>query len=149
MIEGQELKLLQKQEAIKRLKMLEKHYLLHKNVLKEFEEDETIYYSENLGGAFAGTLYWLRNQERYVKAVKEIVSKTQIYVYYCILNHTELGDMFTMLYISPYKEEWKLEREDLKSGFVVAYIKNLEDDSCSKFGGIEIRGVNGGLERIA
>lgn len=144
-----DLRKLQKQEAIKRLKMLEEQYLLHKNVLREFEEDETIYYSENLGGAFAGTLYWLSNQERYVKFVREIERKTQIYVYHCILNHTKLGDMLTMLYVSSYKEEWELEQEELKSGFVMAYIKNLEDNSCSEFGGIEIRGVNGGLERIA
>ena len=145
----QELKLLQKQEAIKRLKMLEEQYLLHKNVLKEFEEDETIYYSEDLGGAYAGILYWLSNQERYIKSVRKIEKKTKIYVYHCILNHTELGDMLTMLYVSPYEEEWNLEQEDLKSGFAIAYIKNLNDDFGSEFGGIQIKGQNGGLKRIS
>ena len=42
----QNLRALQKQEAVERLKILQDEYLLHKNVLKEFEEDETIYYSE-------------------------------------------------------------------------------------------------------
>ena len=56
------LRTLQKQEAIERLKILQEEYLLHKNVLIEFVEDETVYYSENLGGPFSAILYWLNNK---------------------------------------------------------------------------------------
>ena len=39
-----DLRTMQKQEALKRLGILEKEYLVHKNVLKEFKQNETIYY---------------------------------------------------------------------------------------------------------
>ena len=86
-MENTELRNKQKQEAIERLKILQEEFIVHKNVLKEFKQDETIYYSENLGGAFSGILYWLRNKEEFVKKVKEIEEKRKIYVYHCILNH--------------------------------------------------------------
>ena len=144
----QNLRALQKQEAVERLKILQDEYLLHKNVLKEFEEDETIYYSENLGGPYSAILYWLKNKDTYVKAVKEIEEKKQIYVYHCMVNHTEIGDLISMLYVSQYKEDWKLDKEDLKTGLVYAYVKNFSGDCNSEFGGIQITGINGGLARI-
>lgn len=142
------LRALQKQEAIKRLEILQQNYGLHENVLNEFKEDETIYYSENLGGAFAGVLYWLRNREEFLNAVKKIEEKSKIFVYHCILNHTQDGDLLTMLYISAYKDEWKMELEELGTTYINAYVCNLSDSSSSEFGGIQITGVNGGIVRL-
>ena len=56
-MDNKKLKEKQKQEALKRLEILEKEYLLHKNVLKEYKADETIYYSENLGGFHQGIFF--------------------------------------------------------------------------------------------
>lgn len=137
---------LQKIEATKRLKLLEKLYKMHQNVLKEFTADETIYYSERINKSFCGILYWLNNIPKYVDAVKEIEQKYNIYVYHCILSHTEFGDLLDMLFVSSAQEEWEQEIEDLKSGYVQSYCYVL-DGNGSEFGTIKIKGVNGGLTR--
>lgn len=139
---------LQKQQAIERLEILQKEYLLHENVLKEFKEDETIYYSENLGGVYSGILYWLTNKDEYVKQVKKIENETQIFVYHCILNHTIDGDLLSMLYVSKYKDEWEFEKSELTTGCIDVFVCNLNRDIDSEFGSIQITGVNGGLDRM-
>ena len=67
---NEELRNKQKQEVIERLKILQRNYLVHKNVLKEYKENETIYYSENFSGYMQGILYWLRNKPQYEDKVK-------------------------------------------------------------------------------
>lgn len=147
-MEQENLRNLQKQQAIERLEILEKEYLLHENVLAEFKESETIYYSENIGGVYAGILYWLDNKEEYVKQVKKIEKETQIFVYHCILNHTLDGDLLTMLYVSKYKNEWEFEKSELISGCIDVYACNLNREIDSEFGSTQITGVNGGLDRM-
>ena len=139
---------LQMQQAIERLEILEKEYLLHENVLKEFKENGTIYYSENLGGAFSGILYWLENKNEYVEKVRKIEKERNIFVYHCILNHTIDGDLLTMLYISEYQDEWEYEKNDLKNGCIDVYVCNLSRDIDSEFGSVQITCVNGGLVRV-
>ena len=142
------LRYLQIKQAIERLEILEKEYLLHENVLKEFKEDGTIYYSENLGGAFSGILYWLENKNEYVEKVRKIEKERNIFVYHCILNHTIDGDLLTMLYVSEYQDEWDFEKNDLRNGCTDAYVCNLNRDIDSEFGSVQITCVNGGLVRV-
>lgn len=137
---------LQKTEATQRLQLLEKLYKMHQNVLKEFTSDETIYYSEKINKSFCGILYWLNNKQEYVDAVKEIEQKYNIYVYHCILSHTEFGDLLDMLFVSSAQEEWEQEIEDLKSGYVESYCYVFDGDT-SEFGTIKIKNTNGGLAR--
>lgn len=137
---------LQKTEATHRLQLLEKLYKMHQNVLTEFTSDETIYYSEKINKSFCGILYWLNNKQEYVDAVKEIEQKYNIYVYHCILSHTEFGDLLDMLFVSSAQEEWEQEIEDLKTGYVESYCYVFDGDT-SEFGTIKIKGVNGGLTR--
>lgn len=148
MKEKVDLRKLQKQQAIERLEILQKEYLLHENVLKEFKEDETIYYSENLGGAYSGILYWLANINEYIEKVKQIEIEQKIFVYHCILNHTIDGDLLSMLYVSKYQNEWEFEKNDLKTGCIDVYVCNLNRDIDSEFGSIQITGVNGGIVRL-
>lgn len=137
---------LQKTEATHRLQLLEKLYKMHQNVLTEFTSDETIYYSEKINKSFCGILYWLNNKQEYVDAVKEIEQKYNIYVYHCILSHTEFGDLLDMLFVSSAQEEWEQEIEDLKTGYVESYCYVFDGDT-SEFGTIKIKGINGGLTR--
>lgn len=137
---------LQKKEATQRLQLLEKLYKMHQNVLKEFTSDETIYYSEKINKSFSGILYWLDNIQEYVDAVKEIEQKYNIYVYHCILSHTEFGDLLDMLFVSSAQEEWEQEIEDLKTGYVESYCYVFDGDT-SEFVTIKIKGINGGLTR--
>ena len=137
----------QKQEAIKRLKILEEVYQLHPNVLKEFKQDGTVYYSEQVNSMYRGILYWLRNKPKYVQAVKNVEEKYNIFVYHCILHYTEFGECLTMLYVSSTPEEWERDKNELKTGYIVAYVYNL-DEIYSEFGSIEIAGANGGIVRV-
>lgn len=141
-----DLRKLQKTEATHRLQLLEKLYKMHPNVLKEFTSDETIYYSERINKSFAGILYWLNNKQEYVKAVKEIEDRYNVYVYHCILSHTEFGDALDMLFVSSASEEWEQELEDLETGYVESYCYVFDGDS-SEFGTIKIKNINGGLVR--
>lgn len=148
-MENEELKEKQKLEAIERLKILEKEYMIHKNVLKEFEQDETIYYSEDFGGFNRGILYWLHNKDEYVKVVKEIEEKRNIYVYHCILNHyRDDGDVLTMLYVSDDEEFWEYEKKELKDGNPCTYVHSFNFPEFSEFGGVQITGINGGIVRM-
>lgn len=141
------LKELQKQEAIKRLEVLEHNYNLHPNVLNEFKKDGKIYYSEYLNKYQRGILYWLSCEQKYVDAVKAIEDKYNIFVYHLILNHTELGDWLSMLFVATDPDVWQADRDDLKSGNVMAYVETFNDDA--EFGYIQIVGTNGGLDRVA
>lgn len=148
-MENKELREKQKLEAVERLKILEKEYLLHKNVRKEFEQDETIYYSESSGGAFCGILYWLRNKPEFVNIVKKIEEEKNIYVYHCILNHyRDDGDVLTMLYISSDEEFWENERQELEDSYPCVYTYSFSFPQFSEFGGITITGVNGGINKL-
>ena len=141
-----DLRELQKKEATHRLELLKKEYKMHQNVLSEFKTNETIYYSERINKSFCGILYWLNNVKQYVDAVKEIEQKYNIYVYHCILSHTEFGDVLDMLFVSSSTEEWEQENEELKTGYVESYCYVFDNDG-SEFGTIKIKGTNGGLVR--
>lgn len=56
-IDIKELRKMQELEAVERLKILQQEYGVHKNVLKEFKENKTIYYSERQNAVFDGILY--------------------------------------------------------------------------------------------
>ena len=145
---NEKLKKEQKEESIKRLEILEEEYSLYENVLKEFKIDEKVYYSESLGGNYNGILYWIDNEEKFIEEIKKIENKRNIYVYHCILKHTEYGELLLMLYVSNRKEDWEEERKDLLNGLPVIYACNLENKIFSEFGRVKITGINGGLDTL-
>ena len=137
----------QRADAEIRLHMLEKLFKVHQNVLKEFKQDNTIYYSERVNKTYNGVLYWVRNKPEYLKAIKEIEKKYNIFVYHCILNHTHFGDWLTMLYVSNDPENWAEEKSRLMVGYPEAYVYDFTEFG-SEFGTIEIKGTNGGIARV-
>ena len=126
-----------KKEAIERMKTLE----LSKNVIREFEND-ILYLSEN-----RGYLYYL--DERQQRAVNEFASEHEhITPYHIIHSITEFGELLSVLVVSGYEEEWEMDREDLKDGYVFAYVINLNIPLFSEFGSIVVRPSIGGLVRM-
>ena len=144
-----ELKDLQKNEALNRLRILQMKYGLLENVIKEFQADDTIYYSEYINKNIQGILYWISNEEEYVNAIKEFEEKHQAKVYHAILSPMEYGRILSVLYVSQHQDEWKMDRDDLNDGMPLAYCINLDDDTTSEFGAIQITKANGGISRIA
>ena len=147
-MELEELRRLQMQEALERLKILQEQYKVHPNVLNEFKQYGTVYYSERINKSYDGVLYWLNNRPEFEEAVKEIEEKHNIYIYHAILNHTEYGPWLSMLYVSNTPDSWADEKSELKSGIPYAYVYTF-DELSSEFGPIKIVGINGGLTRLS
>ena len=70
-------------------------------------------------------------------------------VYHMIHNIFEFGECYSMLYVSPDTDEWQRDKEDIKEGYVFAYVENIDDDLCSEFGSIAIKSQFGGLVRLS
>ena len=112
---------------MERLNILQEQYKVHKNVLNEFKQDGTVYYSERVNQVYNGILYWLGNNQKYLDAVKEVENKYNIFVYHCILSHTELGKWLSMLYVSDMPDNWEDEKSELKSGVPSAYVSTFDE----------------------
>lgn len=135
----------QKQEAIKRLKMLK----VMPNVIKDFEKNGRVYYSERQNKFFNAILYWLDNEEEYVKLVKAFEKKNNALVYHCQLTHTECGDLLSLLYVSADEDNWEYERQDIANGITYCYVANLDCEYDSDWGTIGIQPSQGGVLRTA
>lgn len=69
-------------------------------------------------------------------------------VYHMIHNKFEFGECYSMLYVSSNKEEWESDKEDIKNGYVFAYVENVDTPWCSEFGSIAVKSQFGGLIRL-
>ena len=143
-----DLRTMQKQEAIKRLKILRQQGLL-KNVVDDFRKNNLIYYSEQT--QLGGVLYWCtqaNGANRFVKVIEEFEQEHNATVYHAIHCYTEFGELLNLLYVSDYEEEWQQDRQDLKENYSFCYVVNLDAEIFSEFGSVGINIVNGGLIRI-
>ena len=127
-----------KMEALERMQMLH----LNEDAIKDFEENDKAWKSET----DMGILYWLTEEEE--KMVKEFEERTGGIVYHLIHNnYREIGECYSILYVSQHKEEWEMDRYDLNSYYPFVYVQNVTDESLSEFGAIGIRPANSGLVR--
>ena len=143
------LKQLQKIEAIKRMQALG----LAPNVIKDFDKNGKVYYSERMSAMFDGILYWLDNNNEYVQAVREFERKYNALVYHAQLCNTSFGVMLSMLYVSRHKSEWSMDYNDICNKhdgvmYVYAYVHNITDEDLSEIGRIGIIRKNGGISRV-
>ena len=126
-----------KKEALKRMELLG---LYHKAIQELKNEDK-------LNMSINGFLFWLSDD--YQERVKAFEEKTGCYVYHVIQTQTAIGMMLSLLYVSPYQDEWPDDLNDLEQLCPIAYVINLDDEYCSEFGSIGIRNRFGGLIRTA
>lgn len=127
-----------KAEALKRIELLQ----LHPNVIKEFTVYGKVNYSEN-----DGYLYWLSNKPEWETFVKEFEKRYKALVYHAEFSRFSFGNCLSLFYVSNHKEEWVRDQKDLKDGYAVCYIWNMDDHTCSEFGTIAFKRVNGGVKR--
>ncbi len=127
-----------KVEAIERMKLME----LMPRVVDEFEKSDIVNYSEG-----KGYLYWLSNKPEWEEFTKEFEQKYNTLVYHAELSHFEFGTCLTLFYVSNHREEWEQDREDLKDGYSICYVWNIDDPVCSEFGTISFEKMNGGVRR--
>lgn len=125
------------EEAISRMLRLG----LHPYAVREFKEEGKLNRSEG-----AGILYWLTEEEQ--QMVKEFEENHNKVVYHLIKTPTNIGLMYSILYVGADVDEWTLDNDDLMVGQQLVYVKNMDADDCSEFGSIGIkRTIAGGLAR--
>ena len=124
-------------EAIERMKLLK----LDKGCIEAFTKGK-VWESEGFGA-----LYQLRDEEQMIVDKFEAHHKDCL-VYHMIHNKYEFGECYSILYISPDTDEWQRDKEDIKDGYVFAYVENVDDPWCSEFGSIAVKSQFGGLVRI-
>ena len=134
-------------EALLRMKALK----LHENVINEFRENGRLNKSENLKmsgfGPILPILYWLDGEEE--QMVRNWENETGNIVYHVVKNYTNLGTQYSFLYVSKYPEEWQMDNDDLKAGYPVVYVKNIDIEEFSEYGSIGIELNIGGVRRTA
>lgn len=149
MCEIKNLKELQKQEAIKRLKLLK----LLPEVIKDFEKNNRVYYSERQNKIFDGILYEVNQNPEFKRIIKEFEEKKNAIVYHAQLTRFEFGLCLSLLFVSEDEEEWEFEIEELtpdenKIMYPIAYCINLDNPDFSEYGTIGIKSLNGGISRV-
>lgn len=131
----EELKTLQREEAIKRMKELK----ILERVIKEFREEGKLNYSE------LGILWWLNNDED--EMIRNWEKETGNMVYHVIKNHTEFGLCYSLLYVSYEPDEWEYDFHDLEQGVPIVYVLNV--NGFSEYGSIGVKPCFGGVIRTA
>ena len=111
-------------------------------LIKEFINEKVINKSEHIG-----ILYWLDDDEK--KFVEDFENEHNAVVYHIIKTYTTIGCMLSVFYVSDDEAEWESDREDMKIGEQLCYVKNIDNDDCSEFGYICFQKNCGGLMRTA
>ena len=94
-----------------------------------------------------GALYELNEEEQ--KIVDKFEQEHKGYkVYHVIHNLYEFGEIYSLLYVDTYYDEWKCFDEDLKDNITFIYAYNKTDEYLSEFGSISIKKNIGGLIRV-
>ena len=127
----------QMEEALKRMKLLK----MSKQCIEAFKNNK-VWESEGYGA-----LYEVNEDEQQI--INEFETNHKEYlVYHMIHDIFEFGEVYTLLYISPYEEEWEQDISDLKDGYHIAYCYNKTYPECSEFGSVAIKSNIGGLVRV-
>lgn len=114
------------------------------NVLTHFKQG-VIHKSEH--SLFPGVLYWVEGKEE--EFILDWEEATGNLVYHVIKDEIDLGTMYTLLYVSTHEEEWEMDREDIKRGTPIAYCGIGLDNFGYEYGFVNVKSVNGGLQRTA
>lgn len=124
-------------ECLRRMEKLQ----LSKQCIDAFKKG-IIWESEGIGA-----LYELNDTEKEI--VKKFESEHKGYkVYHIIHNLYEFGEIYSILYVDNYFDEWDYFDNDLKDNITFVYAYNKDDDYCSEFGSISIKSSIGGLIRL-
>ena len=76
-----------------------------------------------------------------IKAINEFEKEYNAYVYHIVYSNTNIGQLYTMLYVSSHEEEWESDRADIKEKQLYAYVWNRTDNCCSEIGLVGIEKV--------
>ena len=134
-------KILQRDEALKRLEILRKKGMTYAPAIQCFKAGKDIGIFENQGGPFRATFYKLFLNtgdngvyDKLSAAVKKFEADYNACVYLIQISHMEFGTCATLFNVSSNEKEWEQDRQDLLNNESYAYVVNLDDDFCSENG---------------
>lgn len=126
----------QKQEALKRMKLMG----VHNDVLNSFERDGTIMLCAS------GRYRPLTENE--LSEARRFEREHDATVFLAVRWFTMFGTLDALLFIGKYEEEWEMEHEDIRDGYVMSFCINRSYPECSEMGSICFRVTkDGGVVR--
>ena len=73
-----------------------------------------------------------------IRAINDFEKEHNAYVYHIIYSYSSFGELFNMLYVSKYEEEWEQDKGDITTSQLYAYVWNKTTEYCSEIGLIGI-----------
>lgn len=126
----------QKAEAAVRLKLVG----VREDVRRKFEEDGAVMLCQ--GGEYYPA------DAAMVTEIRRFEQKHDSTVYLAVRKLTTFGILDSLLFVGKYAEEWPLQHEDIKDGYVLSYTINRNYSECSEMGSIFFRITeDGGIVR--
>ena len=124
-------------EALERMKILGVPF----GIVQRFIKDGEVYACEPPFGEFCE----ISSGDK--KRIDDFEKVNSALVYLILRNNDfGFGKMDSYFFVSDYAEnEWRMDREDLKNGQALVYVRNYDEPMSSEFGTIGFR--NGGLRR--
>lgn len=96
-----------------------------------------------------GRIVYEHNLSKKVAQLKSTIEqKYNIIVYAIIYDNTNLGELYSMLCVSSYEEDWEFEQDSVEYLIPYAYVVNDTYKECSEFGSISVAEHNNGLIRV-
>lgn len=129
-------------EAIERLNIIDSDEHL---ILDKFK-DGFLLMSEYQNKIFDAVLYEMNDELQ--AYIDEFEKNYQALVYHVQMTPTVVGKMYSLFYVGRYKEDWELEKADLKEGYAFVYVWNKDVPQFSEFGSIAFKNSMGGIMRI-
>ena len=113
-------------EAINRMKMMK----IIPDAIKQFKNSDKIMVSEPpIGG-----LYYIEPELQ--EFVNNFEKENDALVFLVVRAFTNFGKMDSLLFVSDYKEEWEMDRDDIRDNICMSYTINYDMPDCSEFGSI-------------
>lgn len=126
-------------EAVKRMKELK----IFDDTIKSFKEGK-------VSQSIQGFMYWIdeNTENNLAKRIADFENENNAVVYYVIATNTNFGMLYNLLYVGDNADEWEMEHEDIKDGYVFSYVINVDEPMFSEFGTIVVSNQFGGLVRV-
>lgn len=130
-----------KDKALELMKRLD----IYEPYIDGFKDNDLVCFFEQFIG------YW-DYQTPEIEAKRKELEKQFGFLIYAVTHEFIEGDeMYSFLYVSKYKEDWKysITKEEQNIFCVHAYVWNKSCDWCSEPGTIAVQCAGGGIRRVA
>ena len=117
---------------------------IYKPYIDGFKKENEVCYFERFAG------FWASQDENLIAKIKQIEEQYKCTVYAVTHEFTEFGELYSLLIVTDYLEEWDylIEKAINNTFYAFAYVWNKTDEDCSEFGTISIASFGGGIKRI-